>query len=438
MLSTIRRISWLFSGAALLLMGIGLLGTTLAVRARLEGFSETTVGIVMAAYFVGFVGGTFLCPPLIRQVGHIRAFAAMASVVSGVAVAHALLVDPAAWFVLRVINGTCAVGMYMVVESWLNALVPNDRRATLLGVYSTATLSAMGAGQFLLLAADVRGFALFGVCSVLFSLCLVPVALTRVAEPDPVAAIHVSFGEIWRQSPLGVYGAAAAGLVNGAFWGLGAVFAHQMGMAPDGNPNAGVALFMGATILGGALLQWPLGRLSDRHDRRTVLAVAAAAGAGLAVLALMASSRSPAALSALCFAYGGVAFTIYGMSVAHVNDYAAGRAALHAAQGMLLVYGVAAAVGPALAGVLMHRFGPGALLGFFAVTLVSVTFFALYRMTRRAPVPVADQAPFVAMVRTSQAAMRMDPRLGSDPPVAAGAGDPGPAPEPLADRPPPT
>jgi MFS family permease len=423
MFSTVTRISTLLFGAALMLMGTGLLGTTLAVRGRVEGFSDTTVGVVMAAYFLGFVGGTFLCPPLIRQVGHVRAFAAMASVASGVAVAHALWVHPAPWFVLRMINGTCAVGMYMVMESWLNVLVPNDRRATLLGVYSTVTLLAMGTGQFLLLAADVRSFALFGVAAVLLSLCVVPVALTRVAEPDPVAAIHVSMGEIWRQSPLGVYGAGAAGLVNGAFWGLGAVFAHQSGIGSHGNPNAGVALFMGATVLGGAVLQWPLGRLSDRHDRRSVLALACAAGAVLALLAFVASSRSSAVLSALCFAYGGVASTMYGMSVAHVNDYAQGRAALHAAQGMLLVYGVGATVGPAAAGALMHLYGPGALLAFFAATLVSVTAFALYRMTRRAPVPVADQAPYVAVVRTSQASMRMDPRLGPDAGGAGGAGE---------------
>jgi len=200
-----------------------------------------------------------------------------------------------------------------------------------------------------------------------------------------------------------------------------------MGLAPDGHPNAGVALFMGTTVLGGAVLQWPLGRLSDRHDRRTVLALACAAGAVLALLALAASGRSPAVLSALCFAYGGVASTIYGMSVAHVNDFAAGRAALHAAQGMLLVYGVAATVGPVAAGVLMHLLGPGALLGFFALTLVSVTAFALYRMTRRAPVPVDAQAPYVAVVRTSQAAMRMDPRLEADPAAPTGDGPPPPS-----------
>jgi len=420
MFSTFSRISSLLSGAALMLMGIGLLGTTLAVRARLEGFSDTTVGVVMAAYFLGFVGGTFLCPPLIRQVGHIRAFAAMGSVASGVAVAHALWVHPAPWFALRVINGVCAVGMYMVMESWLNVLAPNDRRATLLGIYSSVTLLAMGTGQFLLLAADARGFALFGVCAVLLSLCLVPVALTRVAEPDPVAAIRVSPAEIWRQSPLGMYGAGAAGLVNGAFWGMGAVFASRMG-----GSVTGVALFMGATVLGGAVLHWPLGRVSDRHDRRTVLALACAAGAVLALLALLAvlaTNRSPLAVGALCFAYGGVSSTVYAMSVAHVNDYAHGRAALHASQGMLLVYGVGATVGPVVAGVLMHRYGPGALLGFFAATLASVSVFALYRMTRRAPVSAEDRVPYVALLRTSQAAMRMDPRLET------GATDPAPGP----------
>jgi MFS family permease len=406
MLATFRRISSLLLGATLMPMGIGLLGTTLAVRARLEGFSDTAVGVVMAAYFLGFVGGTYVCPPLIRQVGHIRAFAVMGSLTSGVAVAHALWVHPAPWIVLRVINGTCAVGMYMALESWLNVLVPNERRATLLGVYTAVTLVAMGVGQFFLLAVDPRGFALFSVSAVLLSLCLVPVALTQVAEPVPVVSIQVRPARIWSQSPLGVYGAAVAGLINGAFWGLGAVFAARMGASV-----AGVAVFMGVTALGGALLQWPVGHLSDRHDRRTVLAFVCAAGAVLALLVLLATGRSPVALGVLCFAYGGVAFTVYALSVAHVNDHAAGQDALRAAQGMLLVYGVGATAGPLAVGALMHLYGPGALPAFLAVTLASVTVFALYRMTRRAPVAAGERSPYVALSRTSQAAMRMDPRL---------------------------
>jgi MFS family permease len=420
MFTVVARISSLLLGIGVLLVGMGLLGTLLAVRARLEGFSEVTVGWVMSAYFVGFVGGTFICPGLIRRVGHIRAFAAMGTVASAVAVLHALWVHPAAWFTLRVVNGVCIVGLYMVMESWLNVLVPNDRRATLLGAYNAVTLVAMGLGQFLLLTAPVQGFDLFGVAAVLISLALVPVALTRVAEPRPVEAPRVSLAHLWRQSPLGLVGGAVAGLVNGAFWGMGAVFAHHMGMS-----TLGVAGFMGATIMGGALLQWPVGRLSDRHDRRTVLAAVCALGAVLALAALGVSRAAPEWLAVPAFLYGGMVFTVYGMSVAHVNDHVPTDETLEAARGMLLVYGLGAVGGPVLGGLCMKAWGPGALLGFLGACLALLAAFVAYRKGRRAGVPVDEQAAFVPLLRTSQAAFRIDPRVED---VPAPEEEPGPPP----------
>lgn len=423
MLAVVTRISSLLLGIGVLLVGMGLLGTLLAVRARVEGFSEVTIGWVMSAYFVGFVGGTFVCPGLIRGVGHIRAFAAMGTVASAVAVLHVLWIHPAAWFALRVVNGVCIVGLYMVMESWLNVLVPNERRATLLGFYNAVTLVAMGLGQFLLLAAPVEGFGLFGAAAVLISLALVPVALTRVAEPRPVGVPRVSLAHLWRQSPLGLVGGAVAGLVNGAFWGMGAVFAHHMGMS-----TLGVAGFMGATILGGALLQWPVGHLSDRHDRRTVLAAVCALGAGLALAALGVSRAAPAWLAVPAFLYGGMVFPVYGMSVAHVNDFVPPEESLEAARGILLVYGLGAVAGPVLGGLCMNAWGPGALLGLLAACLALLAAFAAYRKGRRAGVPVAEQAAFVPLLRTSQAAFRIDPRVETDPPARAPeGGEPPPA-----------
>lgn len=410
MLSVVSRISSLLLGIGILLVGMGLLGTLLALRARLEGFSEGTVGVVMSAYFLGFVGGTYVCPALIRRVGHIRAFAAMGTVVAAVAPLHVLFVHPLAWLVLRVVNGVCIVGLYMAMESWLNVLAPNESRARLIGVYTSVTLLAMGAGQFLLLAAPVGGFELFALSGVVASLALVPVALTRVREPRPVEAPRVSLGHLWRLSPLGVFGAVAAGVVNGAFWGMGAVFAHQSGLS-----TPGVATFMGATILGGALLQWPVGHLSDRQDRRTVLAGVCAVGALLALATLAVGRWAPGALALPAFLYGGFGFTVYGMSVAHVNDLVRDEETLEAARGLLLAYGAGATLGPVLTGLLMHALGPGALPGAFAAVLLLVTGFALYRMRRREPVPVDEQGAYLPLLRTSQAAFRIDPRVEPGP-----------------------
>lgn len=415
MIAVVGSIFSLLLGISILLVGMGLLGTALGIRAGLENFSSVVTGVVMSSYFIGFAAGTFICPSIIRRVGHIRAFTAMAAVASSAALAHALLVHPAAWAVLRVVNGICVVGLYMVIESWLNVLAPGQRRGQVFAVYVAVTLLAMGAGQFLILVGDLESFVPFGLTAILLSLALVPIALTRVVQPEPVEAPAFGLRHLYRTSPLGVVGAFASGLSAGAFWGMGPVFAHGVGLS-----EYAVAWFMAATIFGGALLQYPVGHLSDNHDRRTVLAYVCLGAAVSAVLVYASVGRSHPALFASAFIYGGLAFTIYGLCVAHVNDQLDPAHVLEATRGLLLVYGMGAVLGPSVAGWLMTNYGQGSLPLFFGAVAVALALFALYRMARSEAVPTEEQANYVPVVRTSQAALEMDPRTELEPELTLG------------------
>ena len=310
---------------------------------------------------------------------------------------------------LRIITGICVVGLYMVVESWLNEQTRSERRGTVFAVYMTINLLALGAGQFLILVYGVDGVAPFALAAMFFSLALVPIALTRVAEPKIVTAPRISLSRMYRISPLGVAGAIATGLTNGAFWGMGPVFANGIGL-----PAAGVATFMSATILGGALLQWPIGRQSDRHDRRLVLTVVCFAGAAAAGITAGLAGGAQLGVFLGAVLYGGFSFSVYSLSVAHTNDHLQGGEVLEATRGLLFVSGVGATLGPVLAGLLMQTFGPVALLVYLGAILGLLGLFALHRMRVGAIIPTEQQGEFLPMARTSQVALQMDPRAGVD------------------------
>jgi MFS family permease len=395
-------------------VGIGLLFTALGLRAGLMDFPVTVTGLVMSAYFAGFILGTYVCPAIIRRAGHIRAFAAMASVASTTPILHALVVTPWAWGALRLITGVCIVGLYMVIESWLNALAPNSKRGKIFAAYMATTLGALAFGQFLILVGDVLGFTPFALVSILLSLALVPIAMTRVPEPPPVAAPRPALRSLLAVAPVGFVGALASGLLNGAFFGMGAVFAQRVGM-----DEAGVASFMSATIIGGALLQWPIGQLSDRRDRRLVLAAVCASAALVAALAFVAERFSGPLLAIVAFFYGGLAFTVYGISVAHVNDLLEPARILEATGSLLLLHGVGAVIGPSAAGILMQQLGPGSLLAYFALVLAAVAGYALYRYKLVARPALGEPRGYLPMAETSQALLQMDPRTETEVPAAA-------------------
>ncbi|OOG25375.1 MFS transporter [Thioalkalivibrio denitrificans] len=409
MLATVASVYSLLLGMGILLAGSGLLGTLLGLRAGAEGYSELLIGLIMSAFFVGYIVGSLVCPSLIRRVGHIRAFAALAAIASTASMLHGLIIDPVVWWVLRAVTGIAVLGLYMVIESWLNEQV-RHHRGQVFAVYMMVSLIALGAGQFLILFYGPGALASFVLVGMLFSLGLLPVALTPVSQPIPVEAPHFPLKGLFRRSPVGFVGSLVSGLITGTFWGLSAVFALAVGL-----DELGVALFISAVIFGGALLQWPIGHLSDNRDRRVVLVVVCLLGAIAATAIFAVAGVSTTALLVAAVLYGGFSFTLYALSVAHTHDRVDVHHVLEATRGLLLLNGIGAALGPILAGLIMHFTDTRTFPLVLGVLLVILALFIQHRIRIDRPVVPEEQGEFVPVTRTSPVAAELDPRTDMEP-----------------------
>jgi len=399
----------LLASVALLLGGNGLLGTLLAVRSQTEGWGEQTTGLVMSGYFIGFFLGTFTAPPLIRRVGHIRAFAFHAALAAAAVLIFPLWTDPVAWMALRIVTGIALVGLCTVIESWLNAQSAPEHRSRVFGVYMVVSLVALAAGQLLLDLQPPRSPVLFSVVAILFALAILPVSITRLAPPPIATSPRARILQVCRTAPSAAAGALLAGMALGAFWGMGAVYAASLGF-----DRAGIGAFMAATILGGAALQLPIGRLSDRGDRRSMLAGVAGLGAVVAAGALHLDAGAHGGALAVFFLFGGLAFALYPLAVAHLLDRLPAEQLLAGCSALLLLNGIGAAIGPAAAGVAMERWGPSALPVFFAATLALLAVVAGGRRLLKAR-HLLHPARFHPMVRTTPVALELLPEIPDRP-----------------------
>ena len=391
----------LLLGIALLMLGNGLQGTLLGLRASLEGFPTSTTGLVMTGYFAGYVLGSVVVPRMIQHVGHVRVFAALASTASVAVLLHSVFVLPVPWFAMRVVTGFCFAGLYLVTESWLNDIATNDNRGQLLSVYMVVVMGSMGLGQLLLNLGDPGAHQLFVLVSILVSVAVVPMLLSAGRAPEFSAPETISLRALYRASPLGIVGSFSTGIAQGSFFGMGAVFADQAGF-----DIAQVAWFMTAFSIGGMLLQWPVGRLSDALDRRKIILVTTALSAAGAFGAAAALSHSVNAFIAVTAFYGGISVPLYSLFIAHTNDHLEPRHRVAASGGLVMVGGLGAVLGPVLCGGLMSVLGSGAFLSFLGLNHTLVTGYALWRMTRRESVPLEDQEhyPPLAPRSTSLAA----------------------------------
>lgn len=378
MRATLHSILALLASYGLLIIANGLFNSLLGVRGRLEGFPDLVIGLIVSAYFIGLLLGGLHSVRVIARAGHIRAFAAFASLLSISALLHAMVVTPWAWGLMRLTAGFCMAGLIMVTESWINERASNTNRGQVLAIYMIVNYSAAGSGQFLLPLADPGEFVLFSVVSIGFSLALLPLLLTQAPSPTPVRLERMALGRLYRISPLGLTGAFCAGLAGPAFHGLGAVFAQATGLS-----LAQTSLFMASGIFGGLLLQWPLGRLSDHIDRRWVLAGAALAAALASAGIILAEAGSlQQYLATLLF--GSFCFTLYSLGAAHTNDQAPAGQLVYVAGGLLIAFGIGASIGPTLATLLMTLLGPTGLFIHIGLTTALLGLYALYRMSRRA------------------------------------------------------
>jgi MFS family permease len=357
-----------------MMLGVGLQGTLLGVRATIEGFPTVVTGVIMSAYFAGFVGGSLLTPRLVERVGHIRVFAALASTASVGALVHGVFLIPWIWIVVRLLSGFCMAGLYIVVESWINDRATNESRGKLLSVYMVVSLGSLGLGQFLLNAADPAGVLLFLLASVLVSLAVLPIALTPGSAPAHEEAQSMGLRTLWKVSPLGLIGVMAEGLAAAAFYGMGAVYAREQGM-----DAFGVSLFMAAATFGGMIMQWPIGHASDRSDRRTIIAMVSVAGALASFAAIFLGGVAQLVAVALL---GGTMMPLYSLSIAHTNDYLQPSQMVAASSSMILMSGTAAIAGPILASLWMQFAGIGGFFLFISSSLLLVGAFAIYRSMR--------------------------------------------------------
>ncbi len=392
MINNILKTTWpLFLGLAFLMLGNGLQGTLVSWRANYEGFSSSTTGWIMTAYYLGFLAGSLLTSKLIRQVGHIRVFAALASLASAAVLVQILLIDPIAWVFMRLVTGFSFAGVYVVVESWLNARSDNDTRGRILSIYMIVSYSGLAGGQLLFKVADPTTFNLFLLSSILLSVALIPLLVSRVAAPIIEESESMSVKKLFKIAPAGVLSITLTSIVSGVVLGMGAVYAANSGMS-----ISQTALFMSVFIAMGAASQWPVGWVSDHFDRRLVIVV-------LCVIAILLIAilykLDPQSLIFIIFfgLFGAAVLPVYSLSVAHTNDRLRPEQMTSSSSTMVLFSGIGAAAGPITVGYLLHAFGNEWFLLYLGAIHLVLGLGVLFYIFQREAVPDSQQVDYQPM-----------------------------------------
>jgi len=384
----LRPIASLLLSVAFLLAGNGLQFTLVPLRGHAEGFSAFALGVIGSAYYVGFVSGCLLAPYLIVRAGHIRAFAAMAALAVVVALAYPLNTDVMPWTAFRLVNGFCLAGIYLVIESWLNDHATNRNRGYVMSAYVFVNFLAFTVGQLMVTFYAIREAGDFILAAMLASFAILPVALTRSAQPAPITIVTFRPQQLYQAAPVGLVASMMVGVANGAFWGLGPISA-----AGNGLDVGKVALFMSGATLAGAIVQWPIGRLSDRVDRRLVLS-ALLIGAAVTGVLLWVFARNGWLLLVFGLLFGALALPCYSLAAAHAYDKTSSSDMVPTAATILLANAVGAAIGPLPASLVMDLLGPRALFLFTAAAQASLAAYIFYRTTVQQAVPEPDKTGF--------------------------------------------
>jgi MFS family permease len=380
----------LLLGMGILMLGAGLQSTLLGVRATIEEFPTPITGVIMSCYYVGYLAGTLLAPQMLRRVGHVRVFATLAALASIAVLVHGAWVHPLPWALMRLLSGVCFAGIYVVAESWLNHRASRTNRGALLAIYMLVLYVGLGSAQFLLVLSSPQSTAPFMLISALISLAMVPIVASAQQTPEPAVTQSVRYRDLYRDTPLGVVAVAISGMISSILFSMGPVYARLSGAGTQG-----VAEFMAVTIFAAVLTQYPVGRLSDRMDRRSVIA-AACTLATLVAVSVVAFAPLPRALFLLLTAlFSGAALTLYSLSVSHVNDKLDPGQMVAASSALLRINGTAAALGPVLAGSLIGAFGPRAYFATLATLTGALTVYDLWRKAQRSPVPREQKGPFI-------------------------------------------
>lgn len=396
-MTQVLKSSWaLLLGMGLLMVGNGLQSTLMGVRGGLEGFSTFELSLITSAYFAGFLGGSRLAPEMIRRVGHVRVFAALGSFISAVLILFPTITEPWAWFAMRVVIGFCFSGVYVTAESWLNNATSNEMRGQTLSAYMMVQMIGIISAQGILAMGDPSGFILFIIPSVLVSLSFAPILLAVVPTPAFETSKSMSLKQLFHYSPLTFVGMFLLGSVFAAQFGMSAVYATAIGLSV-----AQISIFVAMIFVGALFLQYPIGWMSDRMDRRLLIMVCSAIG-GTAALIGFASGGSYYVLLGVAFVLGGMSNPLYSLLIAYLNDYLQPEDMAAASGGLLFVNGLGAITGPVLTGWLMGQVGAGA--GFWllvAFLMLAIAGYAGYRMTRRAAPSVDDTNTYMPIMPTA-------------------------------------
>ena len=391
MLNLLRGTWALFFGVGMIMLANGLQGSLIGVRASLEGYTAFASGFIMTGYYAGFLSGALIIPQRIKNVGHVRTFAALASIASISILLHSLHVSFFGWFLMRFITGMCFVGMYTVAESWINDLSENNNRGQALSVYMMVSMAGSAFGQLFLNIASPETATLFMLVSILISVSLVPILVVVSKQPDFSISEFLTIKELYNTSPLGVTAAVLTGLAHGTLWGIGSIYALKNGLTIEQ-----VSIFMFTFIIGGAVNQYLIGYLSDRYDRRSVLVAVAFLASFFSVLAVV-FGTSFTSLLIITFIFGGLTVPLYALAIAHTNDFLSKKEMVAASAGLQLATGAGLTVGPLLGGLAIDLIGAAGFWIYLFVIHGSLGIFGLYRMSIRDAVPLEDQGSTVLL-----------------------------------------
>ena len=395
MIRTFYQVWALLLGVVFIMLGNGMHFTLIGLRGGIEGFSAAELAVVTSGYFMGFLSGARISPLMIRRVGHVRVFAALGSFMSAALIAFPLVTEPWVWTLLRILIGFCMSGIYVTAESWLNDAATNETRGTVLAAYMIAqTLGIIGA-QGLLTLGDAATAVLFIGASMLVSISFGPILLSATEAPTAEVARPMSLRRLFAGSPLGTVGIFLLGSIYATQSGMGAVFGSQIGLSA-----AQIALFVAMLFAGALVMQYPIGWLSDRMDRRKLILGAAAIGFAFCVLGWFAGEGLWTLMTAAFFA-GGVTTPLYALFLAYTNDYLSTEDMPAASGGLVFTFGLGAIAGPLVTGWAMQGLGPFAFWLVLGATFGAIAGYALYRMTQRAVTPVDATEHYLGVTPTA-------------------------------------
>ena len=364
----------LFFGLTLIGISIGMQGSLLGIRAELENFNDFLIGLLMSSYFGGFLLGSLLAPKHIRRVGHIRIFGALSAVASITILLHALFINPWIWMLMRFLSGFAFSTIYVVSESWLNKASSNSDRGQILSIYATTLLLGICIGQFLLTIADPFKIDLFILISLIISIAAIPILLSGVKGPSIEEGDRITIKLLWKRTRIGVFAIALSQWVASIVFSMGAVYAIKIGF----NQNQ-TAYFMGCLMMGGMFLQWPLGKLSDKFDRRWIIGLSSIFGAFCSILILF-CDKPNLFFYLSTFLFGGFSLSLYSIIVAFTNDHLRPNEITSASGTIILIGGLASMIGPLTSVLWFTKFGAETLFSMFTYSLFLVGIISIYRV----------------------------------------------------------